>query len=218
MEIKVILADDHAVVREGLKALLEADTSINVIGLAENGRDAVRQVQELCPDVVVMDISMPELNGIEATRQILEFCPVSKVIILSMYSSKEYIARAIEAGVLGYLLKETAGKEVVKAVHSVNSGKRYFSKQVTDLVLDSFTHKIKDDFLQNPLYLLSAREREVLQLVAEGKTSVEIADIVYLSPKTVETYRSRLMKKLEIGDIAGLVKFAIKHGLITLDS
>ncbi len=217
MEIKVFLSDDHTIVRDGLKVLLEAEKNISVVGQADNGRDAVQQVQKLEPDIVIMDIAMPGLNGIEATQQILESCHSTRVIILSMHSSKEHIFRALQAGAQGYLLKESAGQEVVKAVHSVYSGKRYTSERITESVIDSYAQQNKSDSAKSPLDRLSSREREILQLVVEGKSSSEIAKTIYLSPKTVETYRSRLMQKLGVSDMPGLVKFAIQHGLTTTD-
>lgn len=218
MEIKVFLADDHAVVRDGLRSLLEAEKDISVIGGAADGRKTVRQVQKLRPDVVVMDIAMPELNGIEATEQILETCPPTRVLILSMHSSKEHIFRALQAGAQGYLLKESAGQEVVKAVRTVHSGTRYLSQRITETVIDDYMHQCQAASAPSPLKRLSSREREILQLVAEGKSSAEIAETLYLSPKTVETYRSRLMRKLGVSDLPGLVKFAIRHGVTALDT
>jgi DNA-binding NarL/FixJ family response regulator len=217
MTIKVFLADDHAVVRDGLRALLEAEVNISVIGDASNGREAVRQVQKLDPDVVVMDISMPKLNGIEATLQIHETCPSTRVVILSMHSSKEHIFQALQAGAYGYLLKESAGQEVVRAVRKVHSGVRYLSRSITETVIDNYVQQRQALPAQNPLERLSPREREILQLVVEGKPSSQIAKILFLSPKTVETYRSRLMKKLDVRDLPSLVKFAIRHGVTTLD-
>jgi len=219
MPISVFIADDHTVVREGLQALLETDPSISVVGNAADGREAIRQIREICPDVVLMDIAMPKLNGIEATRQVIETCSSStRVIILSMLSSKEHISRALRAGAQGYLLKESAGKEVIQAVHTVYSGKRYLNPCITALVIDDYVEYQKDDPPVSPLEKLSSREREVLQLVVEGKSSSQIAAALSLSPKTVETYRSRLMQKLGITNVPGLVKFAIRHGLLTLDS
>ncbi len=217
MTIKVFLADDHAVVRDGLRALLEAEVNISVIGDASNGREAVRQVQRLDPDVVVMDIAMPKLNGIEATHQIHETCPSTRVVILSMHSSKEHIFQALQAGAYGYLLKESAGQEVVRAVRKVHSGVRYLSRSITETVIDNYVQQRQALPAQNPLERLSSREREILQLVVEGKSSSQIANILFLSPKTVETYRSRLMKKLGVRDLPSLVKFAIRHGVTTLD-
>jgi RNA polymerase sigma factor (sigma-70 family) len=217
MEIKVFLADDHAIVRDGLCSLLEAEKDIRVIGAASNGRQAVKQVKKLNPEVVVMDIAMPELNGIEATRQIFETTPSAKVIILSMHSSKEHIFRALNAGAYGYLLKESAGKEMVEAVRNVHLGTRYMSKRIMETVLNEYASQSQISAETNPLEKLSPREREVLQLVVEGKSSSEIADRLNLSPKTVDTYRSRLMQKLGINDFPGLVKFAIRQGITTID-
>jgi DNA-binding NarL/FixJ family response regulator len=217
LSIAVFLADDHTVVRDGLRVLLETQHDITVIGDAANGRDAVRQVAELCPDVAVMDIAMPELNGIEATYQIRQLCPATQIVILSIHSTTEHIFRALQAGARGYLLKESAGAEVVNAVRVAYAGRRYLSHKITDKVLDDYVLQQETLKAPSPLERLSPREREVLQLVVEGKSSVEIADILSLSPKTVETYRSRLMHKLGINDLPNLVKFAIQHGLTPLE-
>jgi len=216
MSITVFLADDHAVVRDGLRALLEAQHDIQVLGDAANGRDAVRRVAELRPDVVIMDIAMPELNGIEATQQILDLCPSTQVIILSIFSTAEHIFRALEAGARGYLLKESAGIEVVKAVRAVHARRRYLSQKISDTAIEDYLHQRKSVKVKSPLARLSPREREILQLVVEGKSSAEIADSLPLSIKTVESYRSRLMKKLGIHNLPGLTKFAIQHGLTPL--
>ncbi|MFQ5857358.1 MAG: response regulator [Anaerolineae bacterium] len=217
MSITVFLADDHAVVRDGLRFLLEAQPDISVIGDAANGRDAVRLVAQLCPDVVIMDIAMPELNGIEAARKIGEVCPSTQVIILSMHSTTEHIFRALQAGARGYLLKESAGIEVVNAVRAVHAGHRYLSPKISDGLIDDYVRQREAAGAKSPLARLSPREREVLQLVVEGKSSAEIADMLSLSLKTIETYRSRLMRKLGISDLPGLVKFAIQHGLTPLE-
>jgi DNA-binding NarL/FixJ family response regulator len=217
MSISVYIADDHAVVRDGLKVLLEEQPDVEVVGDAANGREAVREVIEMAPEVVLMDINMPELNGIEATLHIMDQCPSTRVVILSMFATQEHIFRALQAGARGYLLKESAGVEVVQAVREVMSGRRYLSPKISEGVIDEYV-RLRDQGLEgDPLSLLTPREREVLQLVVEGKSSAEIAEALYLSPKTIETYRSRLMQKLDIHDIPGLVKFAIQHGLTTLD-
>jgi len=213
----VLLADDHAVLRDGLRLLLETQHDIKVIADAANGRDAVRQVAQLCPDVVIMDIAMPELNGIEATRQIREVCPSTQVVILSIYSTKEHIFRALQVGARGYLLKESAGVEVINAVRDVHAGQRYLSRKISDRVVDEYIQQRKAVGESSPLERLNSHEREILQLVVEGKSSSEIANVLYLSSKTVETYRSRLMKKLEVSDIPSLVKFAIQYGLTPLE-
>ena len=217
MGIHVFLADDHAVVRDGLHFLLDAQPEIHVIGDAANGRAAVQQVQQLKPDVVVMDISMPELNGIEATQQIRETCPATQVIILSMHSSAEYILRAYQAGAQGYLLKESAGMEVVEAVRTVYAGRRYLSHRIAATVLDDYVQQRQAPQADDRLERLSRREREILQLLAEGKSNAQIAKALSLSQKTVETYRSRLLQKLGISDLPALTKFAIQHGLIQID-
>lgn len=217
MCINVFLADDHAVVRDGLSFLLEAQEDIHVLGVAANGREAVRAVERAKPDVVVMDIAMPELNGIEATHQLAKVCPTARVIILSMHSSSEHVFRALQAGAQGYLLKESAGMEVVDAVRSVHVGKRYLSRQIADAVLNDYVQQRHIAQPNDPLDKLSGREREILQLLAEGKSNSQIADTLSLSSKTVETYRSRLMQKLEIDDLAGLVKFALQRGLTQLE-
>ena len=217
MSIKVFIADDHAMVREGLRLILEAERDISVIGEAADGRQAVRLIQRLAPDVAIMDISMPKLNGIEATYQILNSKTFTRIIILSMHSSKEHIFRALEAGALGYLLKESAGKEMVKAIRAVYAGNRFLSDRISQTVIEDYIHQRIADSEESPIKRLSPREREVLQLVVEGKSSAEIASNLFLSPKTVETYRSRLMHKLGIKDLPGLVKFAIQHGMTSVE-
>jgi DNA-binding NarL/FixJ family response regulator len=213
MSIKVFLADDHTVVRDGLKALLETQADLTVIGDAPNGREAVRQVADLQPDVVVMDVTMPELNGIEATHQIHQNWPQTKVIILSMHDQTDCIVRALQAGARGYLLKECSGAEVVDAVRAVATGRRYLSQTISDLVIEDYVRHYDDHATSNPIDQLSPRERETLQLVVEGKSTAEIAELLFLSPKTVETYRCRLMHKLKIKDLPTLVKFAIRYGI-----
>ena len=218
MTIKVFLADDHAVVRDGMQALLEGERDITVVGIASNGRDAVRQVQKFDPDIALMDIAMPELNGIEATAQICEACPCTRVIILSMHDTTEHIFQALKAGAKGYLLKESAGKEVVTAVRSVYTGRRYLSQRIEEKVIEDYILQRQMASSQSPIEKLSPREKEILQLVVEGKSSAEIAETLFISPKTVETYRSRLMQKLGVRNLPGLVKFAIQHGLTTFEA
>ena len=209
--IGIILADDHSIVRDGLRMILESQNDMTVIGEARDGRDALAQAGTLRPDVIVMDIAMPELNGIEATRMICERMPKVSIIILSMHHTHEHIYRAMRAGAHGYLLKESAGSEVTKAVRAVMQGRHYFGKGVDSPADADFFSG--NDTPQSPLERLSQREREVLQLVVEGKTSAEIAEALSLSPKSVETYRSRLMLKLGITNIPSLVKFALLHGI-----
>lgn len=217
MSITVFLADDHAVVRDGLRFLLEAQQDIQVVGDAADGREAVKWVARLCPDVAIVDIAMGELNGIEATRQICQISASTRVIILSMHSTTEHIFQALQAGARGYLLKESAGIEVVNAVRAVHAGRRYLSQKISDAVIDDYVAQRESAEARSPLARLSPREREVLQLVVEGRSSAQVAEILSLSPKTVETYRSRLMRKLGISDLPGLVKFAVQHGLTPLE-
>ena len=216
MSISVFIADDHTVVRDGLRLLIETQSDMKVVSEASNGREAARQVLHTNPDVVIMDLAMPELNGVEATRQIRENCPATKVIILSMHSSSEHIFQALKAGAHGYLLKESAGMEVISAIRVVHSGKRYLSEKIGDQMIDEYIHNREIVETGSPLSKLSTREREILQLVVEGKSSIEIAQTLFISPKTVETYRSRLMQKLGISDLPGLIKFAIQHGITSL--
>jgi DNA-binding NarL/FixJ family response regulator len=213
MPITVFLADDHAVMREGLARLLESQADLRIIGAANNGGDTVKQVLQLKPHVVIMDISMPDMNGIEAARQIRERAPDTRVLILSMHSTPVHVFHALEAGVRGYILKESAGSDVIDAVRTVHSGRRFLSPKVMEIVAEQVTRRPGT----NPLDRLSRRERETLQLVAEGHSSAQIAATLHVSPGTVDTYRSRLMQKLQIRDIAGLVKFAIQHGVTSLE-
>jgi DNA-binding NarL/FixJ family response regulator len=216
MSIKVVLADDHAIVRDGLRALLEAKPGISVVGDASDGKQVLSQVNELQPDIVVMDILMPELNGIEATKRILESSPQVRVIILSMLGTADHVFRALQAGVRGFLLKESAGREVVDAVEAVYSGDMYFSRPITNTLVNDYM-QMRQETDADTIEKLSLRENEILCLVVEGKTSAEIGRDLHLSPKTVESYRSRIMQKLGVSDLSELIKYAIKHGLISLD-
>lgn len=217
MKTRILIADDHAIVRDGLTRILGDEEEFEVVGQAENGREAVRLAEERDPDVVIMDLAMPELNGAEATRQIMEVSPDVVVVILSMHATSEYVYRALEAGAKAFVVKEAAGNEVVDAVRAVRVGRRYFSQKVQELMVRGYIDRRLAEGDEGPLGRLSPRERQVLQLVVEGKSSKEIARTIHLSPKTVETYRSRLMDKLGIHDIPSLVKFAIEHGLTTSD-
>ena len=213
MPITVFVADDHAIVRDGLVGLLAAQPDIRVVGTAADGRDTLREVMKQQPEVVVMDIAMPTMNGIEATRELRDRVPKARVVILSMHSSVEYVFHALEAGAYGYLLKESAAQDVVDAVRAVHVGRRYLCRKIAEMVAEG----IGRGPAASPLESLSKRERQVLQLVAEGRSSARIAVMLSLSPKSIDTYRSRLMQKLHIGDVAGLVKFAIQHGLTSLE-
>jgi two-component system, NarL family, response regulator NreC len=208
---KILLVDDHAILRDGLRALLEPSCDLEVVAEAANGREAVEQAHRKCPDVVVMDIGMPELGGIEATRRIRQLCPDSHVLMLSMFQSGEHVFRALQAGAKGYVLKESAGAELIEAIRTVRAGHRYISHRVSANLLDGM---VGADLKIGPLDSLSLRERDVLLQVVEGNTNAAIAKNLSISPKTVETYRARILKKLGIEDTVELVKFAMRHGLI----
>lgn len=210
MSIRILLADDHAVVRDGLRALLDAARGMQVVGSVADGREAVLEATRLKPDVVVMDINMPLLNGIEAALQIGAIESPPRVLMLSMHGSSEHIYRALQAGALGYLLKESAGSEVVGAVRAVAAGRRYLSAQIANTALDAY---VAEGRTRSPVESLSARERQLLQLLSEGRSNTEAAGVMSLSVKTVETYRSRLMRKLGLNDLPALVRFAQDHGL-----
>ena len=214
MTITVFLVDDHRILRDGLHILLDMQDDIEVIGEAENGKEAITRITNLEPNVVVMDITMPELNGIEAAQVIHETLPDTGIVILSIHSDLEHIFRALQAGAQGYLLKESAGSEVISAVRAVYLGRRYLSPSIRDTVMEAYMQGRR---IQSPLELLSMREREVLQLTVEGHTSAAIAEKMDLSPKTIETYRSRLMGKIGVHDLPELVRFAIKHGITPID-
>lgn len=210
MSITVFLIDDHAIVRDGLRSLLETQHDITVVGDTADGRRALAQINQLLPNIVIMDIAMPGLNGIEAARQLREICPSSQVIILSMHASEEYTYRAFQTGVRGYLLKTAPGIEVIEAIRAVAAGRSYLSSHIQETLVVNYMHQHRDD----PLEALSTREREILQLVVEGKSSLEIAEILSISAKSVDTYRSRLMQKLGVKGLPNLIKFALEHGVI----
>ena len=214
MTIRILIADDHGVVAEGLRHLVSAQPEMEVIGLAENGREVVRAALDTLPDIVLMDHAMPLLNGTEATRLIRDRSPRTRVIMLSMYSDAVHVYRALQAGATGYIVKKSVAKEVVDAIHAVHRGGRYLSKQLADVVIDHVVHRTGPD---DPLERLSSRERQVLQLLAEGHSVAEIAATLSLSPKTVETYRARMMEKLGIFELANLVRFAIQQGVTALE-
>jgi len=214
MKISVFLVDDHRILREGLHILLESQGDIEVVGEAEDGKKAIEGIARVKPDVAVMDITMPELNGIEAAQIIHETLPETGIVILSIHSDLEHIFRALQAGAQGYLLKESAGAEVISAVRAVYLGRRYLSPSIRDTVMEAH---MQNRQIHSPLDLLSMREREVLQLTVESHSSAAIAEKLELSPKTVETYRSRLMGKLGVHDLPELVRFAIKHGITPID-
>jgi len=217
MTITIVLADDHGIVRAGLRLLLESQPDFKVVGEATNGREALQVVAKLRPQVAVVDIAMPEQNGIEATRQLSAEYPETQVIILSMYANLEYVQRALRAGARGYVLKESAGDELIEAVRAVHAGRRHLGLKIVDEFIDDYLAQRTSAEKDSPLEQLSPREREVLQLVAEGNSSAQIAERLFLSSKTVDTYRSRLMQKLELDDLPQLVLFALRHGIIVAE-
>jgi DNA-binding NarL/FixJ family response regulator len=212
---RILLVDDHAIFREGLKLLLEDQPDMRVVGEASTGLEAVSRLLELAPDIVIMDIKMPRMGGIDATREILRRVPSTKVIVLSMYSEEREITGAFKAGACGYVLKEDSGAELLDAIRSVREDRRYLSRRLANIFAHAY---LGGGEPPDPVSKLSARERQVLQLVVEGRSSKEIAASTCLSQKTVETYRSRLMSKLGIDNLPDLVKFAIAQGLIGLES
>lgn len=211
MTIHVYLVDDHIVVRDAFKMLLESDQDIIVVGMSGDGRTAVEEIHQLEVDLVIMDISMPGMNGIEAIKQIRTFNSDVKIFVLTMHSTSEHIYRAFQAGASGFLLKEET-RDLIQAVHAIMQGERLVSSRIADQGL-AFN---QNPYPISPLDTLSQREREVLQLTVEGKSADEIADVLALSPKSVETYRSRIKKKLRINDLPALVRFAIEHGIISI--
>ncbi|HSN01094.1 MAG TPA: response regulator transcription factor [Rudaea sp.] len=210
MSVRVLLADDHGIVRDGLRALLEAQGDIAVVGSVDNGFEAVDSAQKLRPHVVVMDISMPDMNGIDACRRINELAPDVKVLILSMHGSTEHVYQALKAGARGYLLKESAATEVVGAVRALFAGRQYLDAKIRDTVEPDLRERNRQ---VSPVDSLSMRERQILQLLVQGRSNAQIAALLSLSIKTVETYRSRLMQKLGIRNLADLVRFGMEHGL-----
>jgi two-component system response regulator NreC len=217
MSIRILLADDHKITRQGLRSLLEKQHDMEVIAETEEGRTAVRLVRELLPDVVIMDVTMPDLNGIEATRQIVGEFPDVKVIALSMHSDSLFVTEMLRSGASAYLLKDCAFEELARAIRTVTAGKTYLSPSISGVVVDDYLHRLsKADFSDSRI--LTDREREVLQLMAEGKSTKQIALKLHISVKTVETHRRQMMDKLDIHTVAELTKYAIRKGLTSLET
>jgi DNA-binding NarL/FixJ family response regulator len=215
MATRILLVDDHALVREGLRALLTSNAETQVIGEASTGREALELARNLDPDVILMDVGMPDLNGFEATRQMKSTAPGARVIALSTHSDKRYVLAMLEAGARGYIVKSAAGEELVRAIETVNRNQIYLSPAIAGVVVDSYLGR---EYPEEGIgaALLGSREREVLQLLAEGKSSPEIAGVMHISVSTVETHRRNIMRKLDIHSVAGLTKFAIREGLTQL--
>jgi two-component system response regulator NreC len=208
-KIRVLLADDHAVVRQGFRMILAAEADMEIVGEAANGRDAVELAERLLPDVVVMDVAMPELNGIEATRRLAESAPRTRILALSMHKDSVYVREILRAGARGYLLKDAFDRDLLAAVRAVAKGEGYLSPSVSEAVLCDYRKHVG-----TPLDLLTSREREVLQMLAEGKTNKEIATLLKLSVYTVDAHRGRIMEKLNLHSIGELVRFAVRAGLV----
>jgi DNA-binding NarL/FixJ family response regulator len=215
MSITIFLADDHSVLRDGLRMLLETQPDFKVIGAASNGSEAIQQLKVLVPNIAVLDIAMPEVNGLEVARHIDSDCPCTQVIMLSMHRTSEHIIQALEAGARGYVLKESASDELIEAIRTVHSGGRYLSQTVSNVAVEYFLRQSNGE--SSPLGRLNERERIILRLLVDGLTSTEIGERLTLSSKTVDNYRSAIMHKLNIHHLPGLVKFALKHGLISLE-
>jgi two-component system response regulator NreC len=217
MNIRVLLADDHKIVRQGIRGLIETQADMEVIAEAEDGRTTVKLAQEMSPNIVIMDVAMPRLNGIEATRQITKNNHAVKVLALSMYADRRFVAGMLSAGASGYLLKDCAFEELVEAIRSVAKNRIYLSPQIASVVVKDYVNRL-DQSQSSVFSILTDREREVLQLLAEGKTTKEIAGKLSVSFKTIETHRKQIMDKLNVNSIAELTKYAVREGITTLEA
>jgi len=213
--IRVLLADDHTLIRAGLRMVVSSQPDFIVVGEANHGREAVALAEQLRPDVVVMDVGMPSLNGIEACRQVHDSLPQTQVIMLSMHSDEGYVLRALKAGAKGYLLKDSAEADLASAIRAVSAGKSFFSPAVSKVRLEDYMRKLDRAGAEDSFELLSPREREVLQLVAEGKSSKEVANLLELSVYTVETHRAKVMQKLKLHNIPELILYAVRKGIVS---
>lgn len=216
MTITIFLADDHAIVRDGLRLMLEDQPDMKVVGMASNGRDAISQIRKLCPSIAVLDVTMPELNGIETAKHISDSCSSTSVIMLSMHSGTEQVLWAFKSGAKGYVLKESTGDDIIEAIRTVSKGGFFLSEGVLEKLVDYSLEQNMDFEQSNLQVLLSRREQEILKLVVEGKSSKAIGDILSISPKTVNSYRYRMMEKLNVRDLPGLVRFAIQNRIAVL--
>lgn len=214
-KIRIILADDHTVIRSGLKLLLERQDDLEVVGEAENGRQAVDLAEQVAPDVAVLDIAMPQLNGIDATRQIVARNSNVSVVILSMHSDEGYVMRALQVGAKAYLLKDSAEVDLIRAVRSVHAGESFFSPAVSRVLLEDYVRQMRVKGTEDSYELLTNREREVLQLIAEGKANKEISTLLNLSLHTVETHRTRILQKLNLHSVPELILYAVRKGIVT---
>jgi DNA-binding NarL/FixJ family response regulator len=213
-KLRILLADDHTLMRQGLRRIVEEQEDWEVVAEASNGRDATRLALELKPDIAVVDIAMPQMNGIEAIRQITRRAPAVRVLVLSMYPDEAYIVQALQAGARGYLLKDSADTELVRAVRAIVDGKSFFSPAVSKVLLDDYVRYLTERGITDRYDSLSEREREIFQLVAEGRSNKEIAQLLYVSPSTVETHRAHIMEKLDLHSAAEIVLYAVRKGVI----
>ena len=213
-KLRILIADDHTLVRQGLRKILEAHTGWEVVAEAGDGREAIKKALELMPDVVILDISMPRLNGVEAVQQIARRAPNIRILVLTMYVDEAYVNRTVRAGALGYLLKDSADVDLIRAVTAVSKGKSFFSPAVARIILDEYGRQVSEKARRDRYDTLSEREREVFQLIAEGLSNKEVADVLHISPATVETHRARLMEKLDVHSTAELVLCAVRKGVI----
>jgi DNA-binding NarL/FixJ family response regulator len=213
-QLRILLADDHTVVRQGLRKVLEERPDWVVVAEAGNGRDAVKNAEELKPDIAIVDVAMPLLNGIETTRQIVKRAPATRVLVLTMHADEAYVNQILKAGASGYLLKDSADVDLIEAVSAVSQGKSFFSPAVARLMLDDYVRQLSDKGVSDRYETLSEREREIFQLIAEGKANKEIAHILSISPSTVETHRARIMEKLDLHSAAEIVLYAVRRGVI----
>ena len=213
-QIRIVLADDHTIIRSGLRLLLEQQPDFKVVAEASDGRQAVQLVSKHHPNVVVLDIGMPELNGIEATRQIVAQDPHPDVVILSMHSDESYVLRALKAGARAYILKNAAEADLIRAVQAVSEGKSFFSPVISKMLLEDYVRQVREKEVEDSYDLLTPREREILQLIAEGKTNKEMATILGLSPHTIETHRGNILEKLNLHSVPELILYAVRKGII----
>jgi two-component system, NarL family, response regulator NreC len=213
--IRILLADDHTVVRDGLRALLEKQPDMTVVGEAADGRDSVRLAEEQSPDVVVMDIAMPNMNGIEATRRILAANPRTNVVMLSMHQDESYVLRSLKAGAKGYLLKDSLRSDVIEAIRTVSQGRSFMTRKVSRILQEDYIREMERRGLEDSYDLLTDREREILQLVAEGKTNKDVATLLNISLTTVETHRTHILQKLGLHSVPELILYAVRKGIIS---
>lgn len=214
MTIRILITDDHQLFREGIANLLSSSPQIEIVGQAENGQQAIEKARNLKPDIVIMDLSLPIINGVDATRILQNELPGTKVLVLSMHDDKNYIKEALEAGAFGYLFKDCTYDQLIEAIHTVNQGKKYLSDKITEVLIKDYLNK--DEEIQDKSPELSERESEILKLIAEGKSTREIADLLFVSVKTVGTHKQHILEKLKLKSTADLIKYAIKKGIVRL--